>query len=211
MVGHRHCSSPPPQCANAKLALTMWPSSARAADASTVEKPVGRSPSPGLSAAANQFELDIVEGTRAFIVRPETAALLLIPVGIYLWFVHSFGVNAIWYDQWDNVALLTHSSYFYSSYAGHTSLSTLWTQHNENRMLFPNLVVLALGSLTHLNVLTEEYLSAVLLVISASLIILTNRRDLAPMPWIAYLPVAFLMLSLGQSGDTLFGFNWPGT
>jgi hypothetical protein len=136
-----------------------------------------------------------------------TALLLLIPVATYFWFIHQFGVNAIWYDQWDNVALLTHSSFYFHSYAGHTSLSMLWIQHNENRMLFPNLVVLALGSLTHLNILTEEYLSAVLLVIAVSLIVLANRRDLAPVHWIVYLPVAFLMLSVGQFGDTLFGFQ----
>ena len=186
----------------------MSPGAPRAADAATVEKPaVVRAPLSGLPAVADQLESDIVEGTRALVARRETAALLLIPAIVYFWFVHVYGVNAIWYDQWDNIALLTHSNYFYNSYAGHTSLSMLWTQHNENRMLFPNLVVLALGALTHLNVLTEEYLSAALLVIATSLIILANRRDLAPAYWILYLPVAFLMLSLGQSGDTLFGFQ----
>jgi hypothetical protein len=75
---------------------------------------------------------------------------LLIPVAIYLWFIHQYGVNAIWYDQWDNIALLTHSSFGGVTYTGHTSLGMLWMQHNENRMLFPNLMVLALGSLTHL-------------------------------------------------------------
>ena len=142
----------------------MSPGAPRAADAATVEKPaVVRAPLSGLPAVADQLESDIVEGTRALVARRETAALLLIPAIVYFWFVHVYGVNAIWYDQWDNIALLTHSNYFYNSYAGHTSLSMLWTQHNENRMLFPNLVVLALGALTHLNVLTEEYLSAALL------------------------------------------------
>jgi hypothetical protein len=143
----------------------------------------------------------------AFFSRPETAVLLLVPVALYVWFVHEFGVNAIYYDQWDNVALLTHSNLGFTTYAGHTSLGMLWTQHNENRMLFPNLVVLALRDLTHFNVLIEVYLSAVLLVIATSLIILAHRRDLVFMRWAVYLPVAFLMLSLGQFGDTLFGFQ----
>ena len=187
--------------------MTMWPSTSRMANASAVDEQAGSSPPSGLHLLVDELEADILQGTRALIVRPETAALLFVPVAIYFWFIHQFGVNAIWYDQWDNVALLTHSSYFFNSYAGHTSLSMLWVQHNENRMLFPNLVVLALGSLTHLNILTEEYLSAVLLVIAVSLLILANRRDLAPMRWIFYLPVAFLMLSISQSGDTLFGFQ----
>ena len=144
---------------------------------------------------------------RISFTRPETAALLLIPVALYVWFVHEFGVNAIYYDQWDNIALLTHSNLGFTSYAGHTSLGMLWTQHNENRMLFPNLVVFALKDLTHFNILIELYLSAVLLVIAMALIILAHRRDLVSIRWIVYLPVAFLMLSLGQSGDTLFGFQ----
>ena len=185
----------------------MWPSSDRAADASTVAESVGSSPPSGLRAPAGKLESDILERTKALSAQPVTALLLLIPVATYFWYVHQFGVNAIWYDQWDNIALLTHSSFLFHSYAGHTSLSMLWSQHNENRMLFPNLVVLALGSLTHLNILTEEYLSAVLLVIAVSLIVLANRRDLAPVHWIVYLPVAFLMLSVGQFGDTLFGFQ----
>ena len=182
----------------------MWPSSDRAAGASTVAESVGSSPPSGLGAPAGKLESDILERGKALSAQPVTALLLLIPVATYFWYIHQFGVNAIWFDQWDNIALLTHSSFFLHSYAGHTSVSMLWSQHNENRMLFPNLVVLALGSLTHLNILTEEYLSAVLLVISVSLIVLANRRDLAPVHWIIYLPVAFLMLSVGQFGDTLF-------
>ena len=86
--------------------------------------------------------------------------MLLIPAAVYLWFVHSFAVNAIYYDQWDNVALLTRSPYGYLYTAHPTLLVRLWQQHNENRTFFPNLVVLALGSWTHLNVIVEEFLSA---------------------------------------------------
>jgi hypothetical protein len=194
---------------------TMLPSSSGATDTSAVREAEVSSPDVGPPASRTQafiseFWSDIREGARglmAWLDRPHAALLLLVPVAIYFLLVYTFGVNAIWYDQWDNIALLTHSHYFFHSYAGPTSLSSLWGQHNENRMLFPNLVVLALGSLTHLNVVTEEYLSAVLIAIAVSLIILANRRDLAPVPWIVYLPLAFVMLSLGQSGDTLFGFQ----
>ena len=143
----------------------------------------------------------------AYLTQPAMAVLLLIPVAFYFWFIHEYGVNAIYYDQWENIALLTHSSFFSTSYAGHTSLGMLWTQHNENRMLFPNLVVLLLGGLTHLNILTELYLSAVLLMTSVSLIIFAHRQGRVSIPWILYLPVVLLMLSTGQYGDILFGFQ----
>src|ERR1700694_2659934 len=73
-------------------------------------------------------------------------------LALYFWFIHQYGVNAIYVDQWDNIALLTHSSFFQNSYMGHMSLTHLWAQHNESRMLFPNLVVLLLGTTTHMNV-----------------------------------------------------------
>ena len=136
------------------------------------------------------------------------ALLLLFPVALYFWFVHRYGVNAIYYDQWENIALLTHNSYFQNSYSGHTTLPMLWQQHGENRNLFPNLVVLALGRLTHFNIVVELYLSAVLLVGSLSLIILAHRQDVARTPLLYYLPVAFLVLTLGQFENTLFGFQF---
>jgi hypothetical protein len=74
-------------------------------------------------------------------------------------------------------------------------------------MLFPNLVVLALGSWTHLNVVVEEFLSAALVILSALLVVSRHRRDLSMTPWVAYLPLVCLMLTLGQWGDTLFGFQ----
>jgi hypothetical protein len=133
--------------------------------------------------------------------------LLLIPIALYFWFIHQYGVNAIYYDQWNDVALLTHTRYFFEPYSGHTTITMLWTQHNESRTFFPNLIVLALGALTHLNILTELYLSAVLLLIALFLIILAHRRDVAPTRLIFYLPVAFLMLILGQFENTLFGYQ----
>jgi hypothetical protein len=136
------------------------------------------------------------------------ALLLLLPVGLYFWFVHRYGVNGIYYDQWENIALLSHNSYFQNSYSGHTTLAMLWQQHGENRNLFPNLVVLALGRVTHFNILVELYLSAVLLVGSLTLIILTHRQDVARTPLLYYLPVAFLVLTLGQFENTLFGFQF---
>jgi len=141
------------------------------------------------------------------------ALLLLVPVALYFWFIHQYGVNAIYYDQWNDVALLTHTPYYISSfsgvsaYSGHTSIGMLWYQHNESRTFFPNLITLVLGALTHLNTLTELYLSALLHLIAVSLVIVAHRRDVARLRLIFYLPVAFLMLTLGQFENILFGYE----
>ena len=182
----------------------MCPASTGVADPSTGEEPPGSSRPSGLS-VLHQLQADLLAGTRALVNRRETAVLLLIPVAVYFWFIHRYGVNAIYYDQWDNVGLLTHTRFFHS-YA-HTTLPTLWSQHGEDRTFFPNLIVLALGHLTNLNIVTELYLSAVLLLSAFVLIILAHRQDMARTRLILYLPVAFLMFTLGQYENTLFGFQ----
>lgn len=138
------------------------------------------------------------------------AVLLLVPVALYFWFIHQYGVNVIRYDQWNDVALLTHTPFFHYRNAptySHTTIAAMWAQHGEDRTFFPDLVVLALGRLTSLNVLTELYLSAVLLVIACVLIIFAHRQDVTRTRLVFYLPVAFLVFTLGQYENTLFGFQ----
>ena len=124
-----------------------------------------------------------------------------IPAVSYLWMIHTYGVNVIFLDQWNDVALIGHA------YSGTLHLSTLWTQHNENRIFFPNLIVLALAYTTHFNVVTEEYLSAFMLFGATALVICAHKRRSPERRWIWYCPVAFLLLSLAQAGNTLWGFQ----
>ncbi len=86
-------------------------------------------------------------------------------------------------------------------------MSALRRNTTKNAPLFPNLIVLALGRLTNMNTLTEMYLSAVLLLIAFALIILAHKQDVARTRLVFYLPLAFLVFTLGQSENTLLGFN----
>ncbi len=137
-----------------------------------------------------------LEGPVQPLVGALTIALFLTPVAAYFWLVQHFGINAIWYDQWDDVNLIAHPS-----------LSTLWMQHNENRIFVPNLIVLLLAHTTGFNVHLEEYLSACLLVTALALLILSHRRRSPTTPYLFYLPVAILMLSFVQWWNALFGFQ----
>ena len=130
-----------------------------------------------------------------------TAALFVVPVMAYFWFVHQYSVNTIWYDQWWDVNLLSHL------YSGSLNLGDLWTQHGGNPILVPNLIVLLLAPTTHLNVVTESYLSASLLVLSIALMVLAHRRRVPSTPWIWYWPVTVLLLSFVQFQDSLWGFQ----
>ena len=121
----------------------------------------------------------------------------VLPIAGYFWLIHHYGVNTIWADQWYNVDLIGHP----------LSFSALWAQHDEHRILFPNLIVLILGQTTHLNVVFEEFLSGLLICVALGLLILADIRSYRSTLWIYYCPVAFLLLSFVQAGSTLFGFQ----
>lgn len=123
-----------------------------------------------------------------------------IPIGSYFWLIHHYGVNVVFLDQWGDVGIVRHS------YSGNLTLGTLWSQHGEQRILFPNLIVLALSYTTHLNVVVEQYFSAILLTLSALLLVLSHKRR-SSRGWIWYCPVPILMFSFVQSVSTLFGFQ----
>jgi hypothetical protein len=130
-----------------------------------------------------------------------TAAGFALPVFAYLAFVQHYAVNAVVIDQWTDVALIE------KAFSGHLSFGALWAAHNENRMLFPNLIVLALAYTTHFDVRVEEFLSAVLLLGAIALLIFTHRRRSPATPLLWYCPVAILMLSWTQYENTIWGFQ----
>lgn len=116
-------------------------------------------------------------------------------------YVHMYSVNMIFDDQWTDVDLLKRA------HDGTLTLSYLWAQHNEHRMLVPKLLVLALGATTHLNVQTEDYLCVALMCGATALIVLTHRRRSPDVPLLAYCPVVFVLLSPAVVGEALLGFN----
>lgn len=130
-----------------------------------------------------------------------TVGALLLPAVLYLWFIHSYGVNWLRADQWYDIKLIR------SSFSGHLTLSELWMQHAENRIFFQNLITLLLAHVTHFNVVVEEYLGAVMLIIATALIVFTHRRRSVSTPWLAYCPVALVMLSIAQWACALYGFE----
>ncbi len=96
-----------------------------------------------------------------------TAFGLLAPVVAIFWLINRYSVNMVWYDQWNDVQLLSHL------YGGHITLASLWAEHNENRVFFPNLLVILLSYTTNLNVVVEDYLSGAMLVGATTLLSLS--------------------------------------
>ena len=72
------------------------------------------------------------------------------------WYIHRYALNILYFDQFTNVVLI------HQARTGTLTWSDLWAQHNENRVLFPNLVVLFLGWADHLNVVAEDWINGLL-------------------------------------------------
>ena len=63
------------------------------------------------------------------------------------------GVDVPFWDQWDGTAPL-----FEKMAAGTLRFADFFAQHNEHRILFPQLIFFGLGRLTHWNVRAELFL-----------------------------------------------------
>ena len=142
---------------------------------------------------------------RSFVDGPWGNALAGVVFGLAalgaFWYVHRYAVDVIYFDQWTDISVIQHA------HAGTLTPATLWAQHNENRIFFPNLVVLALAYTTHFDVVVEDYLNGILWCGATALIVLAHKRRSPRTPWLYYCPVALVLLSFIPLADMVFGFN----
>lgn len=116
------------------------------------------------------------------------------------WFIHRYAVNTVLYDNWSDVRLIGRAN------AGALSFGDLWAQHGENRIFLPNLIALGLAHSVRFNIVDEDYLSGLLLALTAILLIFAHHRRSPSTPWLYYIPVVVTVLSLNQGTMDLFGF-----
>ena len=133
--------------------------------------------------------------------RTTAPAVLLVAAAAaaYADYVHQFSVNVPFQDEWAMVIL------YRLTVQGRLTLSALWTQHNENRMLFPNLLMLGLDHLSHFNTQLEIYVSAGILVLAVAGLAWLYRHTVGgSMLW--FVPAAFILFSWLQYAVALQGF-----
>lgn len=126
--------------------------------------------------------------------------IILLPIAVAFLYVHRFGVNFPYSDQWVEVDL------FGKLAAGTLGMDDLFAQHNEHRMLFPRLVILSLAALTHYNTVAEMYFIQVCAV--ATLVVFWfSFRGGTSYKVLAFVPIAFLLFSLRQHVSMLLGIQ----
>jgi hypothetical protein len=121
---------------------------------------------------------------------------MAVPVVAYFLFLHHYALNVIFLDQWSDIYTINHDW-----------LNNLWAQHDVQRIFFPNLVVIALAAWSHLNVVLEEFISAMCLTAATGLFVFSHRRWAPETSWLFYVPFVAVLFSLNQVEDTLWGFQ----
>jgi len=137
------------------------------------------------------------------LAKPLILFFLVLPAVVCIFFILRYGVNVVYWDQWHVVPL------FEKLYSGNLTFADLLAQHNEHRILFPRLVMLSLGSLTHYNTVAEMCFSWFLLCLICFVLfkIYTKSSGRSWANAAMFIPVAWLVFNLRQFGNLLFGFQ----
>jgi hypothetical protein len=140
--------------------------------------------------------------------KPAVLQRIMVPIAactlaaLYLLYVVHFSVNAPLADEWSTVPLVHNALH------GHLSLSALWTQHVESRILFPNLIFVAAGFVNHYDVRTIMLLGAAILIASYFLVLVLVRtylqRRLTVLPTVV---LGVVWLSVADVENALWGFQ----
>jgi hypothetical protein len=142
-----------------------------------------------------------VGGLNPFTVKALTVVGFAIPVIGYLVLLQHYQLNALVGDQWYDVPVIRASFIHFPDW------TSLWGLHNGNRILFPNLIVVALAHTVHYNIEVEQYLGFVMLLAATALFIFSHKRRSPDTPLLFYCPIAFLTLTFVQWQNTLWGFQ----
>lgn len=131
--------------------------------------------------------------------------VLMAPPLLLLYYIGTFGVNVIFGDDWQGVSLVQ------KTLSGTLFFSDLFAQHNEHRMLFPNLFMTAIEILTQYNMIAVMLFSWILICLTALIIFIMYRRN---SKWnnhskvlLAFLPVLLLLFSFRQWESILWAIT----
>lgn len=126
---------------------------------------------------------------------------LFVPFAAALFYVHSYGVNVFYADEWDFVALLRESA------RGTLGPADFVAHHNEHVYLFPWGVMLLLGGLTAYSTVPLMYLVVACLLASTLAVYLAFAGSIgrSPSAYILFAPVPLLLFSFRQYENMLWG------
>jgi hypothetical protein len=127
---------------------------------------------------------------------------IVLPLIFVFYYVYKYGFTIPYWDEWEYVLLL-------EKFHNHTlTFTDLWIQHNEHRMIFANLLMLLLASLSGWNILLELYFSIIFAALSLNFLLsLLNDIQDSRKNSILKIVISLLMFSMIQYENWALGFS----
>lgn len=129
---------------------------------------------------------------------------ILLPFGAAVFYVHLFGVNVFFADEWSFVPLVQKLD------SDTLTLWDLFAHENEHIRFFPWVVMLLLGTLTRYDTIPLMYLVQICLLATSIVLFFAFRRDLKHQPVLStflFVPIPFLVFSLRHFENMLWGYQ----
>jgi hypothetical protein len=121
---------------------------------------------------------------------------------LYLLYLDRYAVNSFVEDDWSVVPLV------HGALHGHLSLSLLWSQHNESRLVIGNLMDVLFGFTNRLDVRAIIFFNAAVFIVSyVALLALFRKYTSRPLTPIPVLAIGVIWFSLADYQNALWAFQ----
>jgi hypothetical protein len=131
------------------------------------------------------------------------ALLAVLPALLGAYLIKRYAVNVLLWDEWEVVGLLEHW------YTGTWTFTDFWRQHNEHRIVFPRVLLIALWHWTHLDTRAGMWATWVMLsclaVVLYFLISPIAADHKSALCW--FIPISWLVFNWRQWESLLWGFQ----
>jgi hypothetical protein len=127
-------------------------------------------------------------------------AIILPPIFTFF-FVYKFGITIPFWDQWELVPLLE------KLHNNTLTLADLWSQHNEHRIIFPQILMLLLARLSNWNIFLELCTNIALAAFTLLFLlsILRSTLEIVP-PWLKIF-TSLMVFSMAQYQNWSWGWQ----
>ena len=148
---------------------------------------------------------------KSFFGRLTTTFCILVvalPMALSAFFIKTFAVNIAFWDEYETGYMIE------KLFSGNLGWDFLFSFHNEHRILFPRIISLSLGLLTHWDSRAPMWLGWLFLVLTSLLFFRVFRRSFQPdeadlnILLLKFSPIAWLMHIWRQHENLLWGYQF---
>lgn len=129
--------------------------------------------------------------------------LIAIPAILGILYINRFGVNVLNWDQWEIVPLIE------KVFDNNITIYDIFPQHNEHRLIFPKIIMLALAYASHYNTIYEMYGSWFISLSNLILLFVFYKESfgVSSRSLLGFIPIPLLIFNFRQYENILWGFQ----